>query len=231
MKITPITPTLIQLTRFGLINCYFVLESDGITVVDTNLPGSADDILAAARSLNTAIKRILLTHAHGDHIGSLDTLVAKLGPVEVAISHRDNRLLHKDLTLDPDEPQTHIRGSLPGAKTQPTHLIEDGELYGSLRVINTTGHTPGHMSFLDERDGSLLAGDALGAVGPLRVSGDIHWMFPFPNIGTWHKPTALLSAQRLVELPIQRFACGHGKVNDGGIAALQKAIGHAAKGS
>jgi glyoxylase-like metal-dependent hydrolase (beta-lactamase superfamily II) len=229
VKITRITPTLVQLTRLGLINCYCVLEDDGITLIDTGIAGSADDILAAARSLGAEIKRILLTHAHGDHIGSLDALAAKLGTVEVAISRRDNRLLNKDLTLDPNEPQTKIRGSLPGATTKPTHFVEDGELYGSLRVIDTTGHTPGHMSFLDERDGSLIVGDAFAAVGALRVAGDAHWLFPLPNVGTWHKPTACASAQRLVTFPIERFACGHGKVREGGITTLQTALAHAAK--
>ncbi len=227
MKMTVITPTLAQLTRYGLVNCYFVKETDGITLVDTGLPGSGDDILACARVFGGEINRILLTHAHLDHIGSLDDLAMKLGTVDVVISRRDARLLVKDLSLDPGEPQTKIKGSTPGAKTKPTHFVEDGELYGSLRVIATPGHTPGHMAFLDERDNSLIAGDALCGIGNLRVTGDAPWYFPLPNIATWHKPTAYASAQHLTDFPIQRFACGHGQVRTGSIPTLETAITHA----
>ncbi|NYF78535.1 MBL fold metallo-hydrolase [Granulicella arctica] len=226
MRLTRITPTLMQLTRFGLVNCYCVMESDGITLVDTGLPGSGDDILEASRTMGAQINRILLTHAHADHIGSLDDLAMKLGKVEVAISARDARLLQKDLSLDPGEPQTKIKGSISGAKTRPTHLLKDGDLYGSLRVIATPGHTPGHLCFLDERDNSLLAGDALTTVSELRVAGDAPWTFPLPNFGTWHKPTADASAKRLLEFPIQRFATGHGPVRNGGTPTLQTAITH-----
>jgi glyoxylase-like metal-dependent hydrolase (beta-lactamase superfamily II) len=218
MKMTRITDNLAQLTRFGLVNCYCVRENDGITLVDTGLPGSGDDILACAREFGGEINRILLTHAHGDHIGKVD----------VAISRRDARLLKKDLSLDRNEPQTRIKGSTPGAKTQATHFVEDGELYGSLRVIATPGHTPGHMSFFDERDSSLITGDALASISEVRVAGDAPWFFPFPNLATWHKPTAYASAKRLLDLPVERFACGHGHVRNGGTATLQAAITHAA---
>ena len=65
--------------------------------------------------------RIALTHAHGDHIGSLDELAAALPGVEVLISARDARLLAKDKSLDPGEPQAKLRGSYPGAKTADAH--------------------------------------------------------------------------------------------------------------
>ena len=48
MKSTPVTANSFQLTRLGLVNCYLVRESDGLTLIDTGLPSSADDILAAA---------------------------------------------------------------------------------------------------------------------------------------------------------------------------------------
>jgi glyoxylase-like metal-dependent hydrolase (beta-lactamase superfamily II) len=230
MKSSPVTANSFQLTRLGLVNCYLVRESDGLTLIDTGLPGSADDILTAARTLGAPIRRILLTHAHMDHVGSVDDLTAKLGPsnVELAASARSLPLLQHppDKALEPGEPAGKIKGGLPGIKTRPTRLVVEGELYGSLRSIATPGHIPGHLSFLDERDGTLFTGDALIAVGRLSVCGWTPWYFP-SNPFTWSKSTALASARKLLEFPIERFASGHGKVQVGGIPVLRTAIARA----
>jgi glyoxylase-like metal-dependent hydrolase (beta-lactamase superfamily II) len=233
MKTTAITANSFQLTRLGLVNCYLVRESGGFTLVDTGLSGSADDILTAARTLGAPIRRILLTHAHLDHIGSVDALAAKLNagdsPWELACSARSLPLLQQppNKALESGEPVGAIKGSLPGIKTRPNRLVADGELYGSLRCIATPGHIPGHLSFLDERDGTLFAGDALVAVGRLTVTGFAPWFFPLPNVATWSVPTSIASAEKLPDFSIERFACGHGKIRSGGISVLRAAIAEA----
>src|SRR5215207_2954503 len=103
-----------QITRLGLVNAYLVEEDDGLTLIDTNLPRSQKAILAAAERLGAPIVRIALTHAHQDHIGSLDALAAALPGVEVLISARDARLLAKDMTLEPGEEKGKLRGGYPG---------------------------------------------------------------------------------------------------------------------
>ena len=60
-----------------------------------------------------------------------------LPDAEVLISARDARLLRKDLSLDPGEPQAKIGGSLPGAETRPSRTLAPGERVGSLEVIDT----------------------------------------------------------------------------------------------
>lgn len=210
MKQTRITPEITQLTRIGLFNAFLVSESDGLTLVDTMLGGSEKEILEAARLLHQPIRRILLTHAHGDHVGSVDALESAMPGVEIAIGRRESRILARDFSLDPNEPKDKLRGSFPKVHAQPTMLLNESDVCGSLRVIATPGHTPGHMSLLDERSGTLIAGDALASVGGLRPVSDASWLFPLPKMATWHKPTALASAIKLAEIAPQYIAVGHG---------------------
>ena len=83
----------------GIVNAFLVAEDDGLTLIDTTMGrGAAKAILAAAGKQGRPIVRVALTHAHQDHIGGLDALVAELPGVEVLISARDAKLLAKDLT-------------------------------------------------------------------------------------------------------------------------------------
>lgn len=225
MKLTCIHKDLAQLTFLGISNCYLVRESDGFTLVDCTISGQAAKIIQSAQELGGSIRRILLTHAHLDHIGSLDQLHAQLGPVDVAISQREAPFLHKDLSLRPDEPQHKPKGSFPGAKTRPTHTLTDGELFGSLRCIFTPGHTPGHFCFLDERDGTLFAGDALMSVGGLHLVTAPPWYFPLPKGGTWDCPLADASAKRLLDYKPKSIATGHGRFITNGTQALARLVG------
>ena len=226
MKLTRISAHAHQITRLGLMNCYLVQESDGLTLVDTTVSGAAKDILAAAQSLGGPIRRILLTHAHADHVGSVDELAKRLPGVVVAASERSLPLLRRpaDKTLRPGEPRERFGGGLPGIVTPVTHLVEDGELFGSLRCLHTPGHIPGHFAFFDERDGTLYAGDELVTIGRLSICGWTPWYFPLPTLVMWSKRLALESARKLLDYPIERFACGHGALRQGGAAALAAAV-------
>ena len=229
MRITRHGQFLHLLTRLGLMNSALVREDDGFTLVDTGIPGSAPALLKAAADLGAPIRRVVLTHAHDDHVGSLDALHAALPEAEVLISGRDARLLRGDLGLDPGEPQTPLRGGLRGAKTAPTRLLRlDGtDRVGHLRVVPAPGHTPGHAALLDTRDGTLLCGDAFQAVAGVRVCSDRWGLFPLTAFATWHAPTALHSAQALADLHPTRLVPGHGRVVEDPEAAMRRAVSRA----
>lgn len=216
-----------RVSRFGVVNCYLVEEEDGLTLIDTMIPGSAKGILVAAERHGAPITRILLTHAHQDHISSLDPLHAKLPEAEVIVGERERRLMAKDKSLDPGEPVDKVRGGYPGAKTEPTRTLVPGDTVGSLEAVAAPGHTPGQLAFLDHRDGTLFCGDAYSTLGGVSTCAKANWRFPLPYFATWHRPTALETARKLRALEPKRLAPGHGKVIEDPAAAMDSAIAQA----
>ena len=232
MKTTYHGDHLIKLTRFWSMNCYLVREADGLTLIDTGISGSASAILAAAEREQLPITRLALTHAHVDHVGSLDAISAQLPAVEIAFSERTACFLAGEVSLRPDEPQTKIKGGFTPCTTQATRLLQPGDRFGSLTVIAVPGHSPDQIAFWDERDGSLIAGDAFQTLGGIAVSGALRWRFPFPAMATWHRPTALATARTLRQLNPTRLAVGHGPVieqpgpiMDAAIAETERQLG------
>ncbi|WP_216323274.1 MBL fold metallo-hydrolase [Deinococcus aestuarii] len=212
-----------RLARLGLVNVYLVGEEDGLTLVDTGIGGSAPGILKAARTLGQPVRRIVLTHAHVDHTGSLDALHAALPDAPVLLSSREVRLLRGERQPDPDEPLSPLRGGWRPS-TVPVQPLHDGDRVGSLRVITAPGHTPGQIALLDTRDGTLIAGDAYHAVGGVTVVSERRPLFPFPALATWHAPTALATARRLADLNPARLAPGHGPVVEHPVPAMRGAL-------
>jgi glyoxylase-like metal-dependent hydrolase (beta-lactamase superfamily II) len=213
---------LIQLTFYGFVNVYLVREDDGFTVVDTGVEACAKKIVEVAQKTGLPIVRILPTHAHPDHTGGVDALHALVPNAELIMPARDARLLAGDMTLDANEPQNKLKGRVV-SKTVPTRLVNEGDRVGSLQVIASPGHTPGHASFLDARDRTLIAGDAFQTMGAVAVSGTMT-IFPLPAIFTWHKGLALESARKLRGFEPSRMAVGHGRVLEQPAAAMDHAI-------
>ncbi|HEY7632168.1 MAG TPA: MBL fold metallo-hydrolase [Thermoleophilaceae bacterium] len=224
MKVTTHGEHLVKITRFGAVNAYLVREDDGFTLVDTLIRGSANDLLEAARQQGGEIKRIALTHAHGDHVGSVDALTEQLSGVEVLISTRDARFLTGDKTLDASEQHGKARGGYVKIETRPTRTLEGGERLLSLQVIPTPGHTPGHVAFLDTRDRTLIAGDAYTTLGGVATTGQYNWRFPLATTASWHRPTAVQSGRELRGLDPSRLAVGHGPVVENPTAAMDSAL-------
>lgn len=199
--------------NFFPVNCYLIEEKNELTLIDAGMSASFQGIVSMINKMKKPLTNIILTHAHGDHVGSLMRLKQEYPEACVSISKRESRLLRGDKTLDEHEPQSPIKGGVPkNLKIMPDLLLTEGDKVGSLEVIETPGHTPGSISLLDNRNKSIIAGDAFQTQRKVAVSGQLVPLFPFPAFGTWNKEISLESAKKIQHLNPEILAVGHGKV-------------------
>jgi len=227
VKTTRYGERLIQLTRYPAVfpmNCYLVIEEDGLTLVDSTTSSPADDVASLAEQLGKKLRRIALTHAHGDHVGGVAGVRSRFPGVEVSISERDAPILAGDKSLRATEPQSEVKGYFVKVDWKPDRLLKPGDRVGSLEVVAAPGHTPGHVALIDVRNRSLIAGDAFQTRGGIAVSGDLRLLFPFPAMATWNKQSALSSAITLRALNPSLLAVGHGDVLSAPQTAMDRAI-------
>jgi glyoxylase-like metal-dependent hydrolase (beta-lactamase superfamily II) len=223
MSTKTITPNLVQITRFHFVNAFLVREEDGFTLIDTTTGGGADAMIAAASQAGGEIRRIALTHGHGDHVGSLDALKKRLGDsVQVLMPELDARIHAGEKVVD-----RKLTGSWPKLETAPDVRINGGDRVGSLEVVASPGHTPGHVAFLDSRDGSLIAGDVYTSYGRAAVSNHFYVRFPFAAMATFDKRQDVESAKALRALDAKLLVVGHGPPTPNPAAAMDRAIAEA----
>lgn len=120
---------------------YLVPHESRLVLVDTGMDaiGHALDLaLAHSGASWSDVSHVVITHGHPDHTGAVD----------------------------------HVRQVAPGARVladpleeiPDTEPLADGAVVGTLRAFATPGHTPGHLSLIDESRGVLLVGDCPGTV-------------------------------------------------------------------
>ncbi|WP_020578120.1 MBL fold metallo-hydrolase [Actinopolymorpha alba] len=203
---------------WDLVNSYAFVDDDGqVTLVDTGTKAAPKKISAALSWIGSApsqVTRIVLTHAHPDHAGGLNTLANETGADVVAHeadapSLRSGRTPARDLSSFGGR----LLERLPGGGFTPTEVAEefvDGQVLdvgGGLEVVHTPGHSPGHVALLHHRSGILITGDSIFNVRGLRWS---------PAFFCTNFQLTKKTATRLAELDYEVAAFTHGpQITDG----------------
>lgn len=191
----------------GNVRVYYVAPE--ATLIDAGLPGKADKIIRALANIGVQalhVKRIIVTHHHFDHVGSLWELKRRTG-AQVLAHQRDAEYISGKRQRRPPRHfagrvmhtliNSGIAGRVQGVEVD--QRLNDGDRVGSFIVIHTPGHTPGHICLW--RDGYLFSGDLLQATpGEFRET---------PHIFTADVPTSRASIRMISKLNFDVILSAH----------------------
>jgi hydroxyacylglutathione hydrolase len=198
----------LPLTPRDAINAYLI----GDVLVDTGVKQSADTI--AEMLQGRQISAIVLTHAHVDHAGAMKALAERLG-VPVWCGARDREAAETGrVVLAPAFRRPRLNalvGATAGFDGTPVArtLAEGDPLTAGFTVLDTPGHSPGHVSFWRESDRTLICGDVFFNMHLLTTAPGLRQP---PHLFTPDPAENRRSERRLAELDPVRAGFGHGPV-------------------
>lgn len=133
--------------NLGFVSAYILYRDGEAALVDTGVSGSAGAIEGALGEIGLgwdSVGHVVVTHHHPDHQGSLGAVLEQTDGAPWYAGAGDLGAVN--------------------ASTEGT-AVGDGESVFGLDIIETPGHTLGHIAVLDAAAGVLVAGDALNGTG------------------------------------------------------------------
>jgi glyoxylase-like metal-dependent hydrolase (beta-lactamase superfamily II) len=232
MDVIELLPRL-RFIRFPVGHAYLWHDPDGLTLIDTSLPGSAPLIADAIRQSGyqpADLRRLVLTHFHADHIGAAAD-IAGWGEVEVIAPRADAPFIRAaaagpapDLA-DWERPiYEQVMNQLPAQPVIPPRIdreIEDGDELGfgdGAVAVPAPGHTPGSVAIYLPRHQVLFTGDTVAR----RPDGTV-------TCGVFNvdRAQATVSLRRLADLDAAVACFGHGEpLTHSAAAELRAAAQH-----
>ena len=177
-------------------NCYVIADEETKNAVLFDAADNAEKILTFIKKKGLTLKKIILTHAHFDHILALEDL-KKATNAEICVHTEEEKYL--------SDPKLNLAGehwsklNIPRADclfNDSDEIVVDSL---KIKVIHTPGHTPGSSCFLVDK--VLMSGDTLfsGAIG----------RFDFP-LGSYEDEIRSIKEKLMILEDDVKLCPGHG---------------------
>jgi glyoxylase-like metal-dependent hydrolase (beta-lactamase superfamily II) len=235
-----VVPDVYRITGLRGVNVYLLVSGGDLLLVDSAMPGDADRIASQVQEQGyalSALRAIVLTHAHVDHVGSAAVLARRSG-AQVLAHSEEVPYIERTRPLPTASLLWRILDRLSGRmlRRQPAchvdRALKDGEIIaalGGLQVIHTPGHTPGSICLYQPERQILFSGDTLFSRNPL--SGKRGVQLP-PGLLISDLAALRESVHRLAALPVQVLCAGHGEpILEGASTRIRALVGEQAQTS
>lgn len=204
-----IAPEVFQISLMprNSINCYII---EGV-LVDSGIRSSYSTVKNALQKIS--VYQHVLTHAHADHQGCSDQICEEFSIPLLCHPGEVFRTETGMVTKDYPDPQHWVakfqQKYWAGQGHQVQRTIVENDKIGNFQVIETPGHSAGHISLFRERDGVLIIGDVATNMNLLTTATGLR--LP-PSLFTTDQQRNIKSLQKLAKLNPAIICFGHGPI-------------------
>ncbi len=203
-----IVPNVFTFTGLMVGRVYLITQGDGLTLIDASIPPAGSKILAQLKAAGHSLEdvnRILITHAHPDHVGGIVEIQKATGAKlmvpegEVSTIQGEHPIPSAPTRFTP--PETILENMTADATMADGDILED--VYDGLHCVSTPGHAPGHMAYWQPQTRVLFCGDAI-------FNMPIKMRLPYQFL-TVDMAKNIRSIGKIAKLEPEVICFGHGK--------------------